>query len=630
MSKNTNVQAVKTNQDIKLENLLNSYIFLKSILSPNLNENNNLFVNSLIDLIISQLKIFLILLNLNEPFKLYEILNINNQKLSKKIAYLYELSKYSSNYSNQYSFEKKNNNNNDKDNIQFEKKGYSLEEPKQSFKKVSNDFELIENIKEKESKETEIKQNKNITNKKNKSERQKERKIYDKERGKEREKEKEKLIKRGREEREKFKEKKKIIKELKKKEKDREIREKAREILKKSKIKEKEKECNKLNLKKNSNLNFHREKKIFRNVDENKKLFLENYLCKTEREINTSQKKREEENIESINEKYNNNRNKTPQRGSNRFKYYLFDFGKEKSISEGKEEKVKRKNKRAKTVIYKSLKIPYLIGIENFPINNYISVSFTNRLLNKAKTPKKKIKKNNLIKIIVEGENINNKLNKAHSNNGRTKTESNAKTKIKNNNIYLNADYFSLEDFLVPYGNQKGEELFLTKSGNALINRKQKEILEDYINNIMLDDEEENKNRAERKRIYNNIIPIKERFKDKLKSFKGLNNKKYNVKGTNIYYDLKEITELLRLLPASFQNPIDELYLRKKKASLFDRSIFKICHKVIDNYKKLENKEDMFSFKPKNRLKGKPRTKSVKCFGDNHRYNLKYKKLYSN
>ena len=97
MSKNIKVQISKINPDEKLENLLNSYNTLKSILLPNLNENNNLFMNSLIDLISSQLKIFVEILNLNEPQKLYEKLNYNNQNLSKQIAYLYEISKFSEN-----------------------------------------------------------------------------------------------------------------------------------------------------------------------------------------------------------------------------------------------------------------------------------------------------------------------------------------------------------------------------------------------------------------------------------------------------------------------------------------------------------------------------------------------------
>ena len=51
MSKNIKVQLIKNNQK-KLENLLNSYNSLKSILSPNLTDNNNLFMNSLIEIVI--------------------------------------------------------------------------------------------------------------------------------------------------------------------------------------------------------------------------------------------------------------------------------------------------------------------------------------------------------------------------------------------------------------------------------------------------------------------------------------------------------------------------------------------------------------------------------------------------
>ena len=126
MSKNIKVQILKTSQNSKLENLLNSYNTLKSILSPNLSENNNLFMNSIIDLIISQLKIFLNLLDLNESKKIYEILNINNQNLSKQIAFLYDLPKFSDKISNKSLILRNENSNKKKDN-------YSLEEPKLSF-----------------------------------------------------------------------------------------------------------------------------------------------------------------------------------------------------------------------------------------------------------------------------------------------------------------------------------------------------------------------------------------------------------------------------------------------------------------------------------------------------------------
>ena len=195
MSKNIKVQIVKSNQDIKLENLLDSYSSLKSILSPNLNENNNLFMNSLMDLIISQINIFLVILNLNQSKKLYEVLNINNQKLSKQIAYLYELSKYSKENPNKSSplSEKENSNNH---NIKYKKINNTLKDSKQSFNIVESDnFELIEN-----------------KNKINNKEKQKGKKINEKEKEKEKE-EKYKIIKREKEEREKKKEKEKIIKE---------------------------------------------------------------------------------------------------------------------------------------------------------------------------------------------------------------------------------------------------------------------------------------------------------------------------------------------------------------------------------------------------------------------------------
>ena len=69
MSRSIKVHTSKISQNSKLETLLNSYTSLKSILSPNLSENNNIFMNSLFDLIISQLKIFLKLLSLKDEKK---------------------------------------------------------------------------------------------------------------------------------------------------------------------------------------------------------------------------------------------------------------------------------------------------------------------------------------------------------------------------------------------------------------------------------------------------------------------------------------------------------------------------------------------------------------------------------
>ena len=75
-------------------------------------------------------------------------------------------------------------------------------------------------------------------------------------------------------------------------------------------------------------------------------------------------------------------------------------------------------------------------------------------------------------------------------------------------------------------------------------------------------------------------------------------------------YDLNDINELIQSLPISLQVPIDDLYMRQKKASLFDRSIFKICHRLIDNYKELENKEDIFIRKIRSKSRPMVRAKS--------------------
>ena len=108
--------------------------------------------------------------------------------------------------------------------------------------------------------------------------------------------------------------------------------------------------------------------------------------------------------------------------------------------------------------------------------------------------------------MILEEENIKNKLKKIkyknNNNNYRTKTDSSSQIKIKNDNINLNDEHFSLDDFLIPYSNKKGEELFLTKSGNVFISKEQKEFLEDYINNNYFE-EEDNKSKTERKRRKN-------------------------------------------------------------------------------------------------------------------------------
>jgi len=624
MSKNVNNKIPQMNPKSILNNLLNSYNTLKLILSPNLGENNIHFMNSVIDVIISQIKIFLELLNLTEPQKIFDLLNINNQNLSKQIAALYEIPKISSKYfKDSLLLEKDKNDNNTQIYFNNKKDNDSLEEQKQIINIIdSTNFDFIEN-QNKDKKENskdiiKINRNEKIIKKTNKD------KNKDKE--KEKEKEKERLLKKEKDEKEK------LLKEQ-ERERGREIREKARNLIKKQNL---YKENNKIQLKKNSNFAKHKHKNRakaikFESISNIKEYEPKEQKLKIKKEIKPENKYKSV--INSI--------NRTPVR--NRFKFFLFD---DDDIDETnlKEQNIfKRKEKKSKTLFDKSFRIPYEINIEEIDNdnddnnktqshinrNNYISFNFTNRLLDRVKKkPKTKSLKNKfLIKTENERESSENNKNKIRKFNNRynynnyvLKTESNKKYKKRNynlninniNNTNLNNDFFSLDDFLVPYNNSKnGEVLFMTKIGNVLMNKKQKDILEDYVNNYLYENEENRINKTSSpksiKRI-NNIIPITKEVKEKIKKEK--RNRKFKTKKSMLNYDLNDINELIQSLPTSLQVPIDDLYLRQKKASLFDRSIFKICHRVIDNYKELENKEDIFSLKTRSKSRPMLRAKS--------------------
>ena len=163
---------------------------------------------------------------------------------------------------------------------------------------------------------------------------------------------------------------------------------------------------------------------------------------------------------------------------------------------------------------------------------------------------------------------------------------------------------FSLDEFVIPNIDKKGEKIFLIKKGDVSLNQKQKDILEDYINNYLYEDEDTKSSGTETGRINS----LHKRIKNKNKNLKDKKNKKYVIKGTSINYNLQDVFDIVGILPKSFKLPITDFYLRKKKASMFDRGIFKICHKVIDNYKILEGKEDIFQFK---KLRSKSKTSSL-------------------
>ena len=139
MSKNIKVQLSKTLPNTKLEILLNSYTSLKSILSPNLSENNNSFMNSLMELIISQLQIFIKLLSLNEETQTYKLLNSNNQCLSKQIAALYEFPRYNVNTRKSVNSASEKERNDNINRIYNKKESYSLEEKNEFILRKDSD-----------------------------------------------------------------------------------------------------------------------------------------------------------------------------------------------------------------------------------------------------------------------------------------------------------------------------------------------------------------------------------------------------------------------------------------------------------------------------------------------------------
>jgi hypothetical protein len=159
MSKSIKVQLSKAFYIKKIETLQKSYNSLKSILSPNLSENNNSFMSYLLELIISQIKFFVSLLNLNNDKKLYEMLNTNNQNLSKQISHLYEIPKFKTS--------QKLTLNTTSEKEQNDKQNYSLEEKKETIEQKNSDkFDINFNI----NTESKIVDNDDLFDSKNKEE----------------------------------------------------------------------------------------------------------------------------------------------------------------------------------------------------------------------------------------------------------------------------------------------------------------------------------------------------------------------------------------------------------------------------------------------------------------------------
>ena len=603
MSKNIKGQFTKKLYISKIETLQNSYNSLKSILSPNLSKNNNSFMSYLIELLISQIKFFVNILNLSNDKKLYENLNSNNQNLSKQIAILYEISKSPPcpKLTLTTSTEKDNN-----DNNQFinNKESYSLEEKKDTINQKNSDnveynfninteSKAIDNYDIFDSKNNEEYKN-NLNNKEDKDKLKQINNI---------ETEKNEIIRNIN-----FNTNQKESKNYKEKEKFTKL--KSPNIIYKKSIQKRQNKDNEYKLKCKKKF-FFSSKKPKNYLSTFRLKGIEGPSYNIEPKINTNlncSKKGLNHLKDKIREKSYDKKNKTKIKVNkdkaeltNKIKnnYQNEDNIDEQSNEENdkveenielknnNETKFKRKGRKSKTVLFKTIKLPYLIGIETsendiYPDDNYISITLSNDVLNGIKTQN------------------NSKLNQRNINfktfDGKKLFNSDFKTQ---KNLHINTnDYFSLDEFLIPSTGKNGEKLFLTKKGKVLLNKKQKDILEDYVNNYLYDEDEEKISVTE-------IDNDNKRLKDK-------KNKKYYIQGTTMHYNLNDVTEVLQMLPKSFKIPIDDFYLRKKKASMFDRGIFKICHKVINNYKILEGKEDIFQYK---------KSKSRPKYNINQRYN---------
>ena len=588
MSRSIKVQTSKLSQNSKFETLLNSYTSLKSILSPNLSENNNMFMNSLFDLIISQLKIFLKLLSLKDEKKLFNIINSNNQDLSKQIAFLYELPKSQINtrISVNSSSDKKVI---DSDMKDLKKESYSSGKKNESFHVNNSDnIEILEfNNDKTESKENEIdnNNNENINNKIN-SDKNRNNII----------KIKQKNVNTFKDVNDKFiklktPEKNDLIKSLNfssnkyhintdKKDQGKSIKVKRQKVMKKlvtNKNPSNEKE---------SRIQPKRNNTSMTNYSKNKF----NTSKSVKYDFSTYKPKNSKKNI-IIKDKPNSIYKKITKQ-----KAYDENTNNEKNKSEininNKSEKILIKSK---TYIKQSMPLSNLLEIssldkeakENEKDNKYLSSAHSERIIPKIKTPNN----NNLSSKQNNYKSMKKVRNKSSSANSSLKTVKNLK---KNNKSINKSEFFSLDEFLIPQTDEDGEKLFYTKKGKVLINKKQKDILEDYVNNYLFDEDDVKGPSTERKKLHSNKS-VKE-----LLNKNSNKNKNYVIKGTSTHYNTKDILEVLQLLPNSLNNPIDDFYLREKRASLFDMGIFKICHNVIDNYKKLEGKGELYNYKKTN------------------------------
>ena len=548
MSNTQRYQNTKKNKTPKLDILLNSYQSLKLILSPNLPKKKATFMNLLLELITSQLKLYIELLNTKEIRKIYEFLDSNHQKLSESITSLYSLSSNTEKY-------KEKEKEKEISRLTPKKKEPEKESPlSKSDSKAS--IEIFLN----KSNQKEISEHNNTVTSKISEENKK-----------------------ATTNQEKINKKEKIIEWGKVKEKEIKIRQR--------KLFERAKSINK------SSSN----KKLITKIYPNPK-----YKFRSKEKIIKQNKPKQEYKPKKIEPKrqnlikQENSLNKTENLPQKKLKV--------KKLDQNSNTIVKPKSPEHYNYISTCPPIYNVIGnnkiftnLNNSNDNNnkledkYVSIKLTSRLMERLNN--KKNQNNNTLNKRVQNSDI---IEEEDSNDivNYTKKDKNIKEKNtrKNND---NNDIITLDDFLVPYNkNNNGEKLYLTKTGQGIITEKQKDLLENYLNNCLFDEEVESdiqfsyfpnvkKNNNKNKQNLNLTSSYSSGDISNLKEgslLKSVTSKKSKNED-------EELKNVINLLPNNLEGSLD-WYLRKKKASMFDRSIFKICHDVIDNYKKLEAKEE--------------------------------------
>ena len=562
MSNTQRYQNTKKNKTPKLDILLNSYQSLKLILSPNLPKKKATFMNLLLDLITSQLKLYIELLNTKEIRKIYEFLDSNHQKLSESITSLYSLSSNTEKY-------KEKEKEKETSHLTPKKKEPEKESPlSKSDSKAS--IEIFLN----KSNQKEISEHNNTVTSK-------------------------------------------ISEENKKATTNQEKINKKEKIIEWGKVKEKE--------------ILNKQKKLFEKVhtisksNSNKKMITR---------INSNPKFnfKSRDKMKQTKPKYENKTKKIEHKKTNPIKAEIL-INKTENLLKQKIKEIKKGRNKTKSGKLKSPErykcistcppIYNVIGnnkiftnqSSNDDINTfddkYVSIRLTNRLMERLNNKKKNKNKNNNTEnkkhfqnsYVIEEEDSKDVVNFSKKDkNLKDKNIKDKNTKIKknikdkNNN---NKEHITLDEFLIPLNsNKNGEKLFMTKAGHGILTEKQKDLLENYLNNCLFDEEVESdiqfsyfpnvkKNNNKNKQNLNLTSSYSSGDISNLKEgslLKSVTSKKSKNED-------EELKNVINLLPNNLEGSLD-WYLRKKKASMFDRSIFKICHDVIDNYKKLEAKEE--------------------------------------